>query len=98
LPGKTNVQAVFWGFGFTLLSLGLLIGTYELSTLSNPLHYARMMLCAAVTIAALWAVNRLHAQSAVLYFEELPPEVITSLGLIFVPPPQISEPSKSRRL
>ncbi len=98
LPGKTNVQAVFWGFGFTLLSLELLIGTYELSTLSNPLHYARMMLCAAVTIAALWAVNRLHAQSAVLYFEELPPEVITSLGLIFVPPPQISEPSKSRRL
>ena len=98
LPGKTNVQAVFWGFVFTFLSLGLLIGTYELSTFNNPLHYALMMLCAASAIAALWAVNRLHAQSTVLYFEEQPPEVITRLGLIFVPPAQIADPSKFGRL
>jgi cytochrome c oxidase subunit IV len=95
LPGKANVQAVFWGFAFTLLSLGLLIGTFELGALRNPLHYALMMLCAAGIIAALWAINRLHARSAVLYFEELPPEVITRLGLLFVPPAQIADPSRS---
>ncbi len=98
LPGKTNIQAVFWGFAFILLSLGPLIGTYELSTLSNPRHYALMMLSSAGVIAALWILNRLHARSAVLYFEELPPDVITRLGLIFVPPAQIAEPSKSGRL
>jgi cytochrome c oxidase subunit IV len=98
LPGKTNIQAVFWGFAFILLSLGPLIGTYELSTLSNPRHYALMMLSSAGVIAALWIFNRLHARSAVLYFEELPPDVITRLGLIFVPPAQIAEPSKSGRL
>jgi hypothetical protein len=52
------------------------------------------MLCvlsAAGIIAVLWAINRLHARSAVLYFEELPPEVITRLGFFFVPPAQASE-------
>jgi hypothetical protein len=49
------------------------------------------MLSAAGIIAVLWAINRLHARSAVLYFEELPPEVITRLGLFFVPPAQASE-------
>lgn len=98
LPGKTNIQAVFWGFAFILLSLGPIIGSYELSTLSNPLHYSLMMLGTAGVIAVLWAVNRIHAQSAVLYFEELPPEVITRLGLIFVPPAQIPETPKAGRV
>jgi hypothetical protein len=54
-----------------------------------------MMLATAGVITVLWAVNRLHAQSAVLYFEEQPPEVITRLGLIYVPPAQVSEPTKA---
>jgi hypothetical protein len=96
LPGKTNIQAVFWGFAFILLSLGPIIGSFELSTLSNRIHYSFMMLVTAGIIAMLWAINRLHARLAVLYFEELPPEVITRLGLIFVPPAQVSETSKAR--
>jgi hypothetical protein len=95
LPGKSNIQAVFWGFALILITLGPLIGGYELSTLNNPLHYAITMLAAATAILALWIINRLHAQSAVLYFEEQPPEVITRLGLIFVPPAQTSDPSRS---
>jgi hypothetical protein len=31
--------------------------------------------------AGLWAVNRRRARSAVLYYEELEPEVITTLGI-----------------
>jgi hypothetical protein len=98
LPGKTNIQAVFWGFAFVLLSLGPLLGSYERNALNHPLDYALMMLCTAAAIAALWAVNRIHAQSAVLYFEEQPPEVVTRLGLIFVPPASLSEQPKSSRL
>lgn len=98
LPGKTNIQAIFWGFAFILLALGLLIGTFELDAFPHPRNYALMMLCALAAIAALWAVNRLHAQSAVLYFEEQPPEVIMRLGLIFVPPAHIAETPKAGRL
>jgi hypothetical protein len=32
-------------------------------------------------VAGLWAVTRHRARSAVLYYEELEPEVITSLGI-----------------
>lgn len=98
LPGKTNIQAVFWGFAFSLLSLELLMGTYELGALSNPLHYAITIFIASGAIAALWAINRLHAQTAVLYFEEQAPEIITRLGLIFVPPEQVSPPPFSEPL
>jgi hypothetical protein len=37
----------------------------------------------------LWAFNRHRAQFAVLYYEELSDEVITTLGLISVPPATI---------
>jgi len=96
LPGKTNIQAIFWGFAFILLALGLLLGTFEVDAFENPLNYALMMLCAFAAITALRTINSLHARSAVLYFEEQPPEVLTRLGLIFVPPaPKISDLPKS---
>jgi hypothetical protein len=94
LPGKTNIQAVFWGFAFVLLALGPIIASFVLGTLGNPRHYALMLFGTACVIAILWAVNRLHAQTAVLYFEEQPPEIITRLGLMVVPPPRISATPK----
>jgi hypothetical protein len=36
----------------------------------------------AAVAMGLWAFNRHQAKSAVLYFEELPDEVLTTLGLI----------------
>lgn len=92
LPGKTNVQVVFWGFAFVLLMLGIMLGGYELDSLSHPSEYLRLVSVFVAVIFAVWVVNRIHARSAVLYFEELPPELITRLGLIFVPPPQSPSP------
>src|ERR1700739_410505 len=95
LPGKTNFQAIFWGFVFILATLGLLLGTYELDALTHPLNYILMILCAAAAILAFWTVNHLHARSATLYFEEQPPEILPRLGLTFVSPPQSSPPPVS---
>jgi hypothetical protein len=36
---------------------------------------------AATLAMSLWAFNRYRAKSAVLYFEDLPPDVITTLGV-----------------
>ena len=44
------------------------------------------MVFAAAAATGLFAYNRVQARSAVLYFEELPPEIVTRLGLIYVPP------------
>lgn len=40
--------------------------------------------------AALWAFNRHEAKSAVLYFEEKPDEILTTLRLLTVLPPPIA--------
>jgi hypothetical protein len=40
-----------------------------------------MVAILAAIAAGLWAVNRRQARSAVLHYEELEPEVITTLGI-----------------
>ncbi len=88
LPGKTNVQVIFWGFVFVLFILGFTLETYELGALTNLPRFFSLMAFAAAAAAGLFAYNRVKASSAVLYFEELPPEIITRLGLVYVPPAQ----------
>ncbi len=39
-----------------------------------------------IAAVGLYAFNRRRAKAAVIYFEDLPPELITSLGLVSVPP------------
>jgi len=90
LPGKNNVQAVFWGFALIVTMLGVLLAGYEMDALSHPSQFLLLLSVTAAVILGLWTVNRIHARSAVLYFEELPQEVLTRLGLIFVPPPRSS--------
>jgi hypothetical protein len=90
LPGKTNVQVIFWGFAFLVTIFGITGAVYEHGALHDASKYATI---AGVLLAAsvgLGAVNRLRAKSAVLYFEEMPQEVLTRLGLIFVPPAESS--------
>jgi hypothetical protein len=41
-------------------------------------------------IVGLGIFNRLRARSAVLYFEEVQPEILTRLGLMFVAPERLS--------
>jgi hypothetical protein len=81
LPGKANIQVVFWGAVFVLSLLSITAALYEQKVLNDPRHDAGMLAALGIAIAVLWFVNRNRARSAVLYFEEVTPELITTLGL-----------------
>jgi hypothetical protein len=72
------------------MMLGILLANGELDALTHRSQYFVLLGIEASVILALWVMNRVHARSAVLYFEELPPEILTRLGLLYVPPPQSS--------
>jgi hypothetical protein len=95
LPGKTNIQVIFWGFAFVLLILGLLVGAWELEALAHPRQYFSLVGISAGVAVALWTFNRIHAHTAVLYYEETLPEVITRLGLTWFPRVQSSQQPKA---
>jgi len=81
LPGKANVQVVFWGAVFVLALLSVTVALYEHRVLSNGWSVAGMLVALAAASAVLWGTNRHRAKSALLYFEEPIPEIITTLGL-----------------
>jgi hypothetical protein len=81
LPGKANVQFVFWGFLLVIFFLVMLVPAYERPTLDDPF---RLLLTAGVLGAAagvlrLW--NRSRERWTELYFEEMPEQLILSLNL-----------------
>ncbi|HWE87335.1 MAG TPA: hypothetical protein VG267_20480 [Terracidiphilus sp.] len=90
LPGKTNVQVLFWGFTLVWIILGGSFGIAEMSALHDLAKYLTMVFALIAIVVGLGAINRVRARTAVLYFEELPQEPITRLGLLYVPP---AEPS-----
>jgi hypothetical protein len=90
LPGKTNIQFAFWGFVVVLLVLALSFAPIEMQAFSDPVGYASLLSVFAVAACGLLAFNRHRARSAVLYFEELPDQLITTLGLSS--PPAMAEP------
>jgi hypothetical protein len=81
LPGKSNFQFVFWGFVIVLMTLAVPCAEYELSSINHPIQYACLAGTLGAAVIGLWEFNRNRARSAVLYFEELPEEPITTLGL-----------------
>jgi hypothetical protein len=81
LPGKVKVQVVFWGFLIVVLSLAIWSAEFELRSLNDAFRYVSMTGFLGAVALGLWAFNRDRARSAVLYFEELPPDLITTLGL-----------------
>jgi hypothetical protein len=85
LPGKVHVQVVFWCFLLLLVVFAMVCAEYELPSLGDPIREVCMIAVLAAVGAGLWAFNRRRAKSAVLYYEELPPEVITQLGLVWIP-------------
>ncbi|MGC2161544.1 MAG: hypothetical protein WA634_06540 [Silvibacterium sp.] len=87
LPGKSNIQYMFWGFLVLFTTVAMLFANFEQRALHHPLQYAWMIGVLGAAALGLWIFNRYRAKSAVLYFEELPPEVITTLGLVSVRPP-----------
>ncbi len=87
LPGKSNIQFSFWIFIIVFVPLTLLGANYELKALDHPFQCACIVAALAAVALGLWAVNRHRSRSAVLYFEELPEEILTTLRLMSFPPP-----------
>jgi hypothetical protein len=81
LPGKTNLQYLFWGLAVGFLVVAISLADEEMRVLGNLPKFGMMVGILAAMGAGLWAVNRRRARSAVLYYEELEPEVITTLGI-----------------
>jgi hypothetical protein len=81
LPGKANVQFMFWSFVIVFLPILGVAAVIELKALQNPLHYGILIAVLCAVSVGLWALNRYRAKSAVLCFEEVPGELITTLGL-----------------
>ena len=85
LPGKSNIQFSFWIFILVFVPLTLLGAIRELNALSHPAQYTGVVFALAAVAIGLWAINRHRSRSAVLYFEELPEDVLTSLRLMSLP-------------
>jgi hypothetical protein len=81
LPGKSNVQYMFWAFAAGFTPLAMSFSRYEQSVLDNPLSYAALVAILVAAAAELWLFNRRRARSAVLYYEEVEPDAITTLGI-----------------
>lgn len=81
LPGKSNIQYMFWAFAIGFLPVAMEIAHAEMIAFAKPAHFALMLAVLAALAAGLWAVNRVRARNAVLYYEEQEPEVIQTLGL-----------------
>ncbi|HUZ94380.1 MAG TPA: hypothetical protein VMU57_05650 [Edaphobacter sp.] len=81
LPGKVNIQFVLWGSFFVFAILAIPSVGYEMGALHDSLQFAWMTIFLGAAAVGLWVFNRHRAKSAVIYFEELPPEIITTLGL-----------------
>jgi hypothetical protein len=85
LPGKVHVQVMLWVFLFLLLILGMSTAELELPALSHAVRYLSMIAVLGATGLGLWYFNRKRAKSALLDFEEPPTEIITKLGLVWLP-------------
>jgi hypothetical protein len=64
--------------------------------LNNLLRYVGMTTFLMLTAIALCLLNQHRAKSAVIYFQELAPEAITTLGLVWVQPSS-SRPAPAAR-
>jgi len=94
LPGKTNIQFAFWGFVVVLLVLAISFAPFEMQALGDPFRYVSLCIGLGAAACGLWVFNRHRAQSAVLYFEEIPEQPIMTLGLSS--PPAMADPGRGR--
>jgi hypothetical protein len=81
LPGKSNIQLSFWVFLLVFVPLTIKGAQYEQRALIDPFKYLCVLGVLMLIASGLWALNRFLSKSAVLHFEEVPPEEITTLGL-----------------
>lgn len=81
LPGKSNVQYVFWAFAVGFVPIAMGIANQEVAAFARPPRLIAMIAILTALALALWAFNRSRSKRAVLCYEETEPEVITTLGL-----------------
>jgi ABC-type multidrug transport system fused ATPase/permease subunit len=81
LPGKTNLQYLFWGLTVVFLVVAMQLANAEVKLLGHPAEFAALVGILTAIAAALWVFNRRKARQALLYYEELEPVVIQTLGL-----------------
>jgi hypothetical protein len=81
LPGKTNIQYMFWAFAVVLIPIAMMVANQEMVAFANPRRMAVMLAILAGLALGSRLANRYRARSAVLYYEEQEPDVITTLGL-----------------
>ena len=81
LPGKTNIQYLFWAFVVIFFPVAISLANEEVRVLAHPAGYGLMVGILALIAGGLWAMNRARAREAILYYEEREPEVITKLGI-----------------
>jgi hypothetical protein len=81
LPGKSNIQYMFWAFAVGFLPIAMEIANCEQWALARALRTGAMLAIFGAAALGLWMWNRRQARRAVLYYEETEPEVITTLGL-----------------
>jgi len=81
LPGKSNVQFLFWGFLVLFVPLAMKFASLEQTVLTSPPRFLCITGFLLAIISALRVFNHHRAKSAAIYFEELPAEVLTTLNL-----------------
>lgn len=81
LPGKTNLQFIFWGGIVAFAAVAIPTSEGELRAISHPDEYGGIVLALLAIFALLLTFNYYRAKTAVLAFEEVQPEEITKLGL-----------------
>lgn len=81
LPGKSNIQYLFWAFVVIFVPLAAAFSHYELRALQGVARFTLLAAGLAAADAAIWSFNRRKARTAILYYEEQEPVVIQTLGL-----------------
>lgn len=81
LPGKTNIQYMFWAFAVVFVPIAMGLAHEEMLAFHQSRRFAALAAALASLAVGLWVWNRRTARSAVLYYEEQEPVVIMTLGL-----------------
>jgi hypothetical protein len=81
LPGKTNIQFIFWGFLVLFSVTAIWFASLEQNAMDSLPRFLGMTGSLLAIVAALRIFNHHQAKSAAIYFEELPTEVLTTLRL-----------------
>ncbi len=81
LPGKSDVQVRFWAAVLVLLPIVSVFALEEHRMLTRAHAYPWIFTSLGALALSLWVWNKRMARSTVLHFEDVEPEVLTTLRL-----------------